>query len=74
MIDPKERQKLNALRSIYSVPDNEEEHFYTCQICGQRVDMRRLGDVLHHEDPQHHASPVEPSRNHNDKSSRHKAP
>ena len=30
-------------------PDNELEHFYTCPHCGQSVDMRELGQVIHHE-------------------------
>ncbi len=32
---------------------DEADHFYVCQACGQAVDMRRLGDVLHHEDDDH---------------------
>jgi hypothetical protein len=28
-------------------------HFYECRACGQRVDQRRLGEVLHHEIPDH---------------------
>lgn len=31
----------------------EVRHFYTCQACGQVVDKRRLGDVLHHEERGH---------------------
>lgn len=34
-------------------PKNEGEHFYVCAACGQAVDMRRLGDVFHHEDEGH---------------------
>lgn len=34
-------------------PANEAEHFYGCPACGEAVDMRRLGDVLHHETPGH---------------------
>lgn len=33
--------------------DNEADHFYQCPSCGQAVDMRKLGDVLHHEEPGH---------------------
>lgn len=35
------------------------EHFITCRICGQAVDVRNLGDVLHHEDPEH--APLSPA-------------
>jgi bifunctional non-homologous end joining protein LigD len=31
----------------------EEEHLYECAHCGQSVDKRNLGDVLHHEQPGH---------------------
>lgn len=49
---PDQREELNALP--VAAPDvNEEDHFYTCEACGQRVDMRRLGDVFHHEDEGH---------------------
>jgi hypothetical protein len=34
-------------------PENELEHFYRCQQCGQQVDMRDLGQVFHHEEPAH---------------------
>lgn len=34
-------------------PHDEAEHFYRCKACGEAVDMRRLGDVLHHEEPGH---------------------
>jgi hypothetical protein len=37
--------------------ESEAEHFYRCQVCGQIVDMRDLGEVFDHEgDPPH---PVE---------------
>lgn len=29
--------------------DNELDHFYNCEQCGQSVDMRDLGQVCHHE-------------------------
>lgn len=32
---------------------DEREHFYTCDDCGQAVDMRDLGQVIHHEEPGH---------------------
>lgn len=31
----------------------ESEHFYTCKKCGQAVDKRDLGQVFHHEAPNH---------------------
>jgi len=46
---------LNAYPGQFDGPPvaDEAEHFYTCPRCGQAVDMRRLGDVLHHEDEGH---------------------
>ena len=35
----------------------EGDHFYTCPACGQSVDMRDLGAVLHHEDEKHEPLP-----------------
>ena len=40
-------------------PLKETEHFYTCKACGQAVDMRDLGQVLHHEMPGHEPLPVQ---------------
>jgi hypothetical protein len=40
-------------RRVGGEPETEAEHFYVCAACGQAVDMRRLGDVLHHEDDGH---------------------
>ncbi|RWG54847.1 MAG: hypothetical protein EOQ64_18865 [Mesorhizobium sp.] len=34
-------------------PANEGENFYTCKVCGQRVDKRDLRQVAWHEVPQH---------------------
>jgi hypothetical protein len=34
-------------------PADESEHFYVCAACGRAVDMRDLGQVLHHEQPKH---------------------
>jgi hypothetical protein len=47
-----------AARVTYSVPDDEREHFITCQACGTIIDCRRLGDVLEHEE---RCAPVPPS-------------
>lgn len=40
-------------KRIDGEPEDEAEHFYVCKQCGQAVDMRRLGDMLHHEEPGH---------------------
>jgi hypothetical protein len=34
-------------------PENEAEHFMECPVCGQAFDMRDLGQVFHHDQPQH---------------------
>ncbi|WP_246675827.1 hypothetical protein [Mesorhizobium sp. B2-1-3] len=31
----------------------EQENFYTCKVCGQKVDMRDLRQVMWHEQPDH---------------------
>ena len=31
----------------------EQDHFHRCPICGETVDRRKLGDVIHHEAPRH---------------------
>lgn len=61
-LDRQDREELNRLP--VAAPDvPEDEHFYRCEACGQAVDMRRLGDVLHHEDEGHEPlPPAEPSR------------
>jgi hypothetical protein len=53
------REELNALRShrIGGEPKDEAEHFFICNGCSQAVDMRKLGDVLHHEEPGHKPFP-----------------
>lgn len=37
--------------------DDERQHFYICEVCGQAVDCRDLGDVFYHEQ-----RPVHPRR------------
>ena len=59
MIDEEEREELNSLRVSYPDLEDEAEHFYICDACGQAVDMRKLGDVLHHEEPGHDPLPVQ---------------
>lgn len=46
------RERANCLPA--TAPDlPEREHFHACTVCGQRVDRRRLGDVIHHESAVH---------------------
>ena len=40
-------------------PADEAENFYLCPHCAQAVDMRDLGEVLHHETPDHSPLPTE---------------
>ncbi|GGD94534.1 hypothetical protein GCM10011515_12960 [Tsuneonella deserti] len=41
------REAANRLRvTTHDLP--EVEHFHVCPVCGQRVDRRRLGDVIYH--------------------------
>jgi len=50
---------LNA-RPVTPHPTNDEaSHFYVCERCGQAVDYRRLGDVFHHDEPDHEPLPVQ---------------
>lgn len=58
MIDEKTREELNACLPTFSVSEDEADNFYACPSCGQLVDMRRLGDVLHHEEEGHKPLPV----------------
>ena len=50
-----DREELNRCKGVRhgGEPHDEAEHFYVCKACGQSVDMRNLGDVLHHEGPGH---------------------
>ena len=43
---------------IESEPVERSIHFYTCRACGQAVDMRRLGDLIHHEHAGHEPIPT----------------
>lgn len=38
---------------------DEADHFIKCPICGQAFDMRELGDVLHHAEPEHGPLPID---------------
>lgn len=58
----------DELKDIVGVPfdtetgeplsDVREGRFYTCQSCGQSVDMSNLGQVFHHEESGHKPLPV----------------
>ena len=43
MIEGLTREELNALRCKFPQIDDEAEHFYVCEGCGQAVDMSGLG-------------------------------
>ena len=58
MIGGMSREELNAIPCTAPDLDDETEHFMLCPECGQAVDMRRLGDVLHHDKPGHVALPT----------------
>ena len=32
---------------------NEADHFCLCNVCGQAIDRRDLGQVFHHDEPGH---------------------
>jgi hypothetical protein len=54
------RDELKGIRGkrVGGEPDNEAEHFYVCDACGQAVDRRDLFAVLHHEIEGHEPLPV----------------
>ena len=56
-----DREELNQLsgRVQGEIPADEAGHFFVCESCGQAVDMRKLGDVFHHEDDGHKPLPVQ---------------
>lgn len=53
---PAARRALND-RTVLAPDVEEAEHFHRCDGCGQFVDRRNLGDVLHHEEPGHERLP-----------------
>jgi hypothetical protein len=59
--DDQRRQDLNALPSMRlgREPDDESHHFMICPECGQAFDMRKLGDVFHHDEPGHKPLPTD---------------
>lgn len=45
-------------RIVGPEPSDEREHFIACPACGQLIDCRDLGAVLHHEQPGHKPLPI----------------
>ena len=41
-------------RRLGEEPKDACEHFYVYKQCGQAVDKRDAGQVIHHEKPDHH--------------------
>jgi hypothetical protein len=52
------REEANAYRVSGLIFANDADYFYVCELCGQAVDHRRLGDVLYHEEPDHTPLPL----------------
>jgi len=50
--------RMNGKR-VGGEPENEADHFYQCPSCGQLVDKRDLGEVMHHEIADHEPLPVQ---------------
>lgn len=46
---------MSAGKRVGGEPENEADHFITCPVCGQTIDMRDLEEVLRHEQPGHEA-------------------
>ncbi|MDF2900709.1 MAG: hypothetical protein K0Q62_768 [Phenylobacterium sp.] len=54
MLDP----KMSYLSErVDGDPIDERQHFYPCKACGQDVDKRDLGAVMHHEASGHQPLP-----------------
>ena len=47
------REALNASNVVAPDLPEEHHHLYRCRTCGEVVDRRNLGYVLHHEEPGH---------------------
>ncbi|MGX7953569.1 non-homologous end-joining DNA ligase [Tsuneonella sp. HG249] len=56
-----EARKAANRKSAIAPALAEAEHFHVCAECGELVDRRNLGDVIHHETPGHDARPCEPA-------------
>lgn len=58
-MSPDSRERLNQLTaSSEDQVRTELDHFLLCPGCGQAIDLRRLGDVFHHDEPGHAPLPV----------------
>lgn len=53
-----DRESLNELPALGPDKADEAEHFTVCPGCGQAVDKRRLGDVIHHMTRGHRPLPL----------------
>ncbi|HVK41705.1 MAG TPA: hypothetical protein VM471_04440 [Phenylobacterium sp.] len=54
MLDP----KMSYLgERVDGDPIDERQHVYPCKACGQDVDKRDLGAVMHHEESGHQPLP-----------------
>jgi hypothetical protein len=56
-------ERRDALKGIHGrpldgEPEDEAEHFYVCNACGQAVDKQDLFAVMHHEIEGHEPLPV----------------
>ena len=50
--------RIRPGRRVGGEPADEAEHFMACPVCGQAIDKRDLGQVFHHDDPDHEPLPV----------------
>lgn len=53
-MSPLDRERLNMFASSgEDGSDDDMRHFDECPSCGQSIDLRRLGDVMYHDEPDH---------------------
>jgi hypothetical protein len=55
-MDKAERDRLNGTETAPTGPP-PSSHRFKCEACGQIVDMRRLGDMMHHAEDGHEPIP-----------------
>jgi hypothetical protein len=54
-----DRPALNRLpATAHNIAIEEREHFEECPVCHQWFDCWLLGDVLHHDQPDHEPLPL----------------
>ena len=53
-----ERVYFDFGEKVGAQPASELGHFYLCKACGQPVDKRDLGAVLHHDERGHEPLPA----------------